>query len=75
MQNETIVLNKFKAGVVEPITLFKNEIAGFYKFINSTRINAIINGVAFDFLVKDEFDDVKEFMQGHEFRKVKIGEL
>lgn len=72
MQNQTIVLNKFKSGVVEPITLLKSEILGFYKFVNSTRINAIISGVTFDFLVKDDFEDIKEFMQGHEFKKVKL---
>lgn len=72
MQNQMIILNRFFKGNVEPITLFKNEIKGYYPFLHATRINAVINNIAFDFLVKDKFDDIKEFMVGNEFRKVKL---
>lgn len=70
--NDIIVLNKFNGQTVEPITLLKDEIKGYYPFLKSTRINAVINGVAFDFLVKDEIDDIREFMKGHDFRKVML---
>ncbi len=73
MTSNTICLTKYYKGTTEPITLCKSEIKYFAPFINkTTRVNAVINCVAFDFIVTEPYEEVYEEMYNTGFRKVKL---
>lgn len=68
-----IILTRRLGSQLEPLTLYKSEINHYSPFVNNTtRVEAIINGKAFDFIAIEPYEEIKEELNNFGFKKVRL---